>query len=372
MTVKIKKLVPPLPYAKIGDLFYKTYFQNYKDAGALQWNEKYAEIYFTSWVIPKSDELIIGAWDDEKLVGLTVGHKEDMLLDNEIEIKSANIGLTAVLPDYQKQGIATNLVKNLMDEAKKLNLDMIHSMAQKGRYGDKIYKNLDFIKMGKHDHMIKIMEKYGVNILKEYRGLNPLLAKLAEKLYSKIPDYEVEGTFRRGKMTDDVPRCIEIYNSYTSRVPLSRIYSEDTFKKDIEGSIKLNDLFGDPWGMNWMVLDIDGKIMATITCRIEMTTFENGSAPVALLGNLGFDGSLEQDQKDGFLATLIRFIRDEYPEVFTCQITSWHHEQKAIKNLSFTDDQDKYIFFMYPFTDNAREIDERYKKLKEFNLSYYR
>ena len=372
MTIEIRKIKEPIPYKKIGDLLYKTYYNNYKDSGALQYNEQYAKIYFTSWVLPKTGELIFGAWDNDKLVGLSVGHLEMMKLDNEIEIKSSNIGLTAVDPDYQRQGIATSLILKLKETAKQLGYDMIFAMAQKGKHGDEILKNLEFIKLGKHDHMIKIQEKYGVKILKDYRGLGSVMAKLAETLYSKLPKQELIGTLREGKIPDDIPRCLEILNSYSKRVPLSKLISEDLYVADIKGAAKLNDAFGDPWGLKWFVLEIDGKIMATITCRIEITTFENGSAPVCLMGNLGYDESLDQDQKNGFMAGIIRYIRSNYPKVFTCQITSLHHEQKVMKKLDFTDDQEKYFFMIYQFTDNANEITNRYKRIKEFHLSYFR
>ncbi|MHA1269920.1 MAG: GNAT family N-acetyltransferase [Candidatus Helarchaeota archaeon] len=372
MSIEIKKLNKPLPYDKIGDLLYKTYFTSYKDSGALQWNEKYAEIYFTAWVLPKSDELIFGAWDNDKLIGLCVGHKENVKLDNEIDLTTSNIGLTAVDPEYQKQGIATSLIKKLLEDAKSLGYDLILSMTQKGKLGDKILKKLEFSQIGKHEHYIKIMEKYGVQILKEYRGLNPILAKLAEKLYSKLPMDEISGKIRKGIIPDDVPRCLEILNSYASRVPLARIVSEDVYIKDLNGSSKLKDEFGEPWGLTWYLLEIDGKIMGTITSRIEITTFEKGSAPVALLGNFGCDSSLTLDQKKGFLAEVIRTIRNDYPEVFTCQITSLHHELRVFKNLDFTDDQETYLFLIYPLTEKANEISARYKKMKEFFLSYYR
>ncbi|MHA1309848.1 MAG: GNAT family N-acetyltransferase [Candidatus Helarchaeota archaeon] len=372
MTIEIKKLTEPLPYDKIGNLLYNTYFTSYKEDGALHWNSKYAEIYFNAWVLPKSNELIFSAWDDDKLIGLAVGHKEIIKLDNEIEIIGTNIGLTAVDSQYRRNGIATNMVSNLIEEAKKLGYDLVFRMVQKGKYGDNILKKFDFVNISKHEHYIKIMEKYGVQILKEYRGLNPVLAKLAESLYSKLPHDPLDGTLRTGKIPDDISRCVEIINSYSSRVPLSRIYDNKTFQIDLENTKKLNDAFGDPWGLIWYILELNNKIMATMTCRIELTTFERGSAPVGLFGNLGFDESLTHEQKLGFIAEILRDIRKKYPEIFTCQITTFHHELKVFKDLKFTDDQSKYFLMVKPLTDKANEILNRYKKIKEFNLTYYR
>ncbi len=372
MAIEVKKLNIPLPFKEIGDLLYQTYFNDYKESGALQWNEKYAEIYFNAWVLPKSDELIFGAWDGDKLVGLTVGHKEQIVVDNEFEIKATNIGLTAVHPDYRKQGIATQLVQNLIENARKFNYDMVFSMIQKGKHGDAVLKKFNFIKMGKHEHLVKIMGKYGVKILKEYRGLNPVLAKLAETLYSKIPEDKIIGTLREGKIPDDVPRIVEIINSYRTRVPLARIYSQETYIKDVQGSSKLREVFGEPWGLTWYVLEKDDKVMATITSRIEITTFPKGSAPVALLGNFGCDESLSHEEKKGFLAEVVRKIQKNFPDVFICQITSLQHEEKVFKDLNFTDDQESYMFMLLPLTEKAQEIPNRYKKIKKFSLSYYR
>jgi len=377
LQIEIKQLGDTFPYSQIANLYKKTYFQEYLDAGALMWNEKYAKFYFSSVQFEeKSKKYVFGAFKNNNLIGTVVGHQDDVVLDSELKLKTVNFGLLAVDPEYRRKGIAKKLVSKLIKTAEKDKIDFVMAFPEKDRYGDKLLKeNFDFKSYGKTKHLIKLMEGRGLEVLQKYMNKNPLLVKLAA-LYSHIPELEdPRGVIRRGKK-DDFPEVVEIINSYCKRLPLSEIYSVNGFQKSYEKFSNMNSIFGNPWNFYWFVLEKNNKILATINYRIELATFEgeNGKLvdlPVSLLTSVGFREDLELEQKKQFINYILRKIRNEFPAVFITQITTCQHEMKVFRKLKFPSDQSSYTLFIKPLTAKGEEVN-RYKKYKEFFLNYYR
>ncbi len=286
-----------------------------------------------------------------------------------------NLGLTAVLPEYRRQGIATQLVSRVVEHAKEKNLDFIMGFPEKGRFGDKILKQLDFKKYGKTKHFIKLMEDRGLQVLREYLYYNVFILKIAS-MFSHIPDKEdPEGTIRDAKI-EEIDKVREILNSYASRVPLVSLYSHEGYKLSNINFAKLNERFGDPWGFHWLVLERNGEIIATISYQIEIVAFEPepgkyASGPVALLTSLGFHENVEIEEKLQFMSAILRKIRTEFPEVYIFQITSPQHEMKVFDKLKFNSDQSAYFLFMKPLSEKGEELN-KYKKYQEYLLQYYR
>lgn len=377
MNIEVKALKEPYPYSKIAELFKKTYFQEYLESGALMWNEKYAKFYIDSVFTKKeSKKFIYGAFIGERLIASLFGHREAIMLDDEVKLEELNLGLLAVDPEYRRQGIAKTLLSKLIDGAKKENIDLLIAFPEKGRYGDNLLKDhFDFKSFGKIKHLIKLMEDKGLQVLSEYMNKNPILVKLAS-LYSQIPVMdEPEGIIRNG-VNEDFPEVINLLNSYHSRVPLSFIYTEEGYSASSERFFALNVLFGDPWNHYWIILENKNKIYASLNYRIEMVTFQsenNGltDLPVCLLANVAFREEMELDQKVKFIDYILHKIRSEIPDVFITQITSCQHEEKAFRKLKFPSDQSLYIFLMKPLTKKGEKIN-RYNKYQEFLLHYYR
>lgn len=138
----------------------------------------------------------------------------------------------------------------------------------------------------------------------------------------------------------------------------------------------MKERFGDPWGFHWLVLDHDGQIMATVSYRVEVVTFEPEpdqfeSGPVALMTSIGFHESMELDDKIKFLGNVLQKIRKDIPSVYVTQITTPQHEKKVFNKLKFVDDRSTYYLYMLPLTEKGEELN-KYKKYKEYLLQYYR
>ncbi|MHA1379909.1 MAG: GNAT family N-acetyltransferase [Candidatus Helarchaeota archaeon] len=377
MKYEIKNLGAPFPYKKVAEILRKTYFKEYLDAGALLWNEKYARFYFGSIQFEDaSKKYIFVAYRGDRIIGTVVGHLDNVVLDNELNLKMVNFGLLAVDPEYRRQGIAKALVSKLIETAESEEIDFVMAFPEKNRYGDSLLRdNFGFKRYAKTKHLIKLMEEKGLEVLRDYMNTNPILVKLAA-LYSNIPELTPpEGIIRKGK-SEDLYEVIEIINSYKYRVPLSETYSVEGFQKSIKNLSNMNSLFGDPWNFHWQVLEKSNKIMATLNYRIELATFESEQEgyvdlPVALLTSVGFHEDLDIEQKKMFVSQILHKIRTELPEVFVTQITTCQHEMKVFRKLKFPSDQSSYFLFMKPLTEKGEEIN-RHKNYKTFFLNYYR
>jgi len=309
-------------------------------------------------------------------VGTIFGHRDIVRFENRIDLKMVNLGLTAVDPAYRRQGIAKKLVARLIEQSKDRHLDFIMAFPEKGRYGDNLLgDHFGFRNFGKTQHFIKLMEDRGLEVLKENLDYNIVMVKIAT-LFSHIPDLEdPEGVIRNAKIeeTDEVR---EILNSYALRVPLVSIYSDEGYKESNIKFAQMNKWFGDPWGFYWLVLEQNNEIIATISYRVEVVTFEPQpreykSGPVALLTSLGFKEGMDIQEKMQFLCAILRKIRKDLPEVYVAQITSPQHEMEVLDKLKFVDDRCTYNLYMKPLTNAGNELN-KYKKFKEYLLQYYR
>ncbi|MFX0141367.1 MAG: GNAT family N-acetyltransferase [Candidatus Hodarchaeota archaeon] len=375
MNFKVKRLVEPYPLRKIADVLNKTYFEEYVEAGAMPWSEKYAKFYFDVVIMDISKNFIFGAFKGEKLIGTLFGHRESIMLDNELRLETLNLGLCAVDPEYRSQGVAKAMLSKLIEKATKDKIDFLMAFPEKGRFGDKLLKeHFDFKSYSKNKHLLKIMEERGLQALREDFKVNPVLVKIAS-LYSRIPQSNLEGTVRDEKI-EDQPKVIDLINSYQSRVPLSTIYELKRYRKHHKNTYLLNSLFGDPHNFYCWVLEDKNDIKAVIHNRVEIVTakYEDDELlrlPVALLTSAGFHEDMVMEEKIDFISCILRKIRTITPSVFATHITTCQHEMKAFRKLKFISDRNFYILCMKPLTEKGEEIN-RYKKYKEFFLDYYR
>ncbi|NVM04177.1 MAG: GNAT family N-acetyltransferase [Candidatus Helarchaeota archaeon] len=375
MNFKVKQLVEPFPLRKIADVLYKTYYEEYVESGAVPWDERYAKYYFDVVIMDISKNFIFGAYKGEKLIGTLFGHRESIMLDNELRLETLNLGLCAVDPEYWHQGVAKAMLSKLIEKATKDKIDFLMAFPEKGRFGDKLLKeHFDFKKYSKNKHLLKIMEERGLQVLREDFKINPILVKIGS-LYSHIPQFDdLEGTVRDAQIKD-YPKIVDLINSYQSRVPLSTIYELKRYEKHHKNTNLLNSLFGDPSNFYSWVLEDKNEIKAVINNRIELVTgkYEDElvTSPIALLTSAGFHEDMDREQKINFISCILRKIRTIAPSVFTTYITTCHHEMKVFRKLKFISDRSHYILCMKPLTEKGEEIN-RHRKYKEFFLDYYR
>ena len=371
-------------FKQLGDLYAATYYKFYLDAGALNWEEKYATWYFNAFHNPP--DYLFSAWKGDELIATTLGTKFNLKLDDEIDLTSISLGLTATKPQYQRQGIQKALLAKLIEAAKKDGIDLIYGFPQGGYYGSKLLKDhFGFVRLLKNaEHLIKILHDHGRWVLQHYRGLNIALAKLAV-VYAVIPeDKLMGGKIRDGDVnSDDIQKVVDIQNSYTKRMPLVRINWAARFKNEVIKSKEIINFYPD-WRYYWLVWEKDGDILGSINIRVERVTFKKGISSVGLLSHSVFKEGVTDEEKLSFFAEIIRKFHEEVPDapkdseeyrlkkLFTLQTTQPQFEAKMFKDAKCNDDTSKYEFLILPLTEKAEQIKLRYKKIKEFYIPYYR
>jgi len=372
MDFEIKILDGALPWEQISELYVKTYVEKYIEKGSNDWkNPKYTEWYFDAYHHDR--RFFYSAWKgDDQLIATMFGSPNRLKIDNEVEINAISLGLAATLPEYQRTGIQKTLIQRLIDDAKEKEIDLVYAFPEKGLGGNELLKNHFYFKryMKNQQHYIKVMGDYGRKILQDYRGLNVVLAKLL-KLYSGIPENKLaRGKIRDGKVSD-IGEIVNILNSYQKRVQISQVWTEHHLKEEIEGAKRLDDLLGSPCGSYWKVWE-DGKVLASFFIRMEMIHFKNGSAPIALMSETIFHEEVTEPEKLGVIATLVRWVRDEHPQVFTTQSTQPQYELKAYKDLNFIDDTATYEFVVLPLSKAGEAAINRHESYKDIFMPYHR
>jgi GNAT superfamily N-acetyltransferase len=371
MDFEIQILQDSLPCEKISELYEKTYVEKYFERGANDWkNPKYTEFYFNAYHHDR--RFFYSAWKEDQLIATMFGTPNTLKIDDEVEVSAISLGLAATLPEFQRQGVQKALIQRLIDDAKDARIDLVYAFPEKGLGGNELLKNYFNFKryMKNQQHYIKVMGDYGRKILQDYRGLNVVLAKLL-KLYAGIPGNQVErGEIRDGKESD-IGEVVDILNSYQKRVQISQVWTEEHLRAEMEGAKRLDDLLGPPCGNYWKVWD-DGKVLASFFIRMEMIHFKNGSAPIALLSETIFHEEVTEPEKLGVIATLVRWVRDEHPQVFTTQSTQPQYELKAYKDLNFIDDTSTYEFLVLPLSEEGVGAIKRHESYKDIFMPYHR
>ncbi|NVM31187.1 MAG: GNAT family N-acetyltransferase [Candidatus Helarchaeota archaeon] len=375
MDYEIKILPDPLPFEKIAALFKETYSVKYFESGSCDWaNPKYMDWYLGAYHHNK--RFFYSAWKGDRLIATMFGTPNKLKLENKLELNPISIGLTATLPEFQRQGIQKALLTRMIEDATNAGIDFLYSFPEKGFGGNELLKNhFNFKRLLKNQqHFIKVMSDYGRKILHDYRGLNIVLAKLL-KLYAGIPNNELEGGAIRDGKDSDIPTVTNILNSYQKRIPISQIWTESHVREEIEGAGRMNEMFEEPWGFHWKIWERDGKILGSMLIRIEMIHFKKGSAPVALMSETVFHEEATISEKAGVVATIVRWVRDKYPKVFTVQTTQPQYEIKAYKALKFIDDTSTYEFLVLPLSEKGQTLvgeEKKKKKYKELFMPYHR
>ncbi|NVM53486.1 MAG: GNAT family N-acetyltransferase [Candidatus Helarchaeota archaeon] len=374
MDIEIRKLKEPYHYSQVAHLLKEIYYKEYGEEGTLIWDDKYTEFYFDANVNKGiSKNFAFGAFKGKKLIGTLFGHWDLIEIENE-QLEMLHLGLMTVKPEYRGQGIAKEMLNQLIEQARKRKIDSIIAFPQKNRYGDKLLKDhFDFKNYGKTKHYLKLMGDEG---LKAVRAQYNIVAAKIATLFSHIPNLEdPEGVLRLGK-SEDLEKAVALINSYSQRVPLATIYTKEGFQHTIREFDSLKDRFGAPWGHQWFILERDSELYATVCCRVEKIVYTTKQdlfeeIYAALFTSLAFHETMDLDEKKQFLSYILRKIRAELPEVSCTQITTHQHETKVFKKLRFVDDRNSYYLYMKPLSKRG-EILNQYIKFKEYYLEYYR
>jgi ribosomal protein S18 acetylase RimI-like enzyme len=206
------KLLETRDYEKIADILLKSYVPQWQSAGTPVWNASYVEYLDKAYIGP--DSIYVGAYDGDKLIAVGTGYFSDWNVSEVGDVKGLGICNLGVLPDYQRQGIATKIVEKLMDEAKSKKVHLIFRTCNQDLNDYKVLEKLGFEK--KIDNVFqfaRIMGKDMADFAAEIKEYGFVMKKMV-KVVAGLPDEEKgieEGKIREGN-ADDIKKCVEILN----------------------------------------------------------------------------------------------------------------------------------------------------------------
>ncbi|MHA1268510.1 MAG: GNAT family N-acetyltransferase [Candidatus Helarchaeota archaeon] len=240
--------------------------------------------------------LYIGAFDNNKLVGCMIAHEKQLKIKKSI-FKAAIIAITEVIMDYRGQGIATEMLKTMIDQIKSLKIDFILAFQVGGRGGKNILKNAGFTKISKFGHATKILDEKKMESL---INLNPILKKIAMKLVdSNIGQIKpINGIIRTFK-NEDLDQVIELLNTHSDILDIGTFWT----KQDLEK--KLN------WRYKLYVLDKQGTILASIITYNEISNIEDNYFIGGFMKNMVFSKNINDLDKEIFLNNILCIFKKE-------------------------------------------------------------
>ena len=108
------KIIDSLNYEEAAKVLVDSYVPQWGVAGTPVWNAGYVEHLDKTFIKPYNGPYV-GAYDGDKLVGVGMCAMSNWNVTDLGEVKTALICNLGVLPDYQRKGLATKMVNELMN-----------------------------------------------------------------------------------------------------------------------------------------------------------------------------------------------------------------------------------------------------------------
>lgn len=332
--------------------------------------------YSVEVTFPNRD-LFFGIYSDEKLVG-TIGGTLVPILFQGIEMLSSAITFYAIDPDLLPldREIRKEIFQYLIDKIKEFNVDLIWIIIinQNNKEEAKIFKeDLSFIRINKNvESLVKLLGSKGVDILRKKKKMNIVLAKLA-KLMAGMENIDLPGGTIRKATPKDYPKVVELLNAYSKVLPLTQVWTLETFQRYINIISQLNytdysalktEYPNTPFGAHIRVWERDKQIIAAILYRIVNIHFVNGDAPFGFWDYIAFSQDLDFSEKKAFLVTIYNEL---YLKAIIIAIFLPYYDFKTISKSGFMSERRKTQLLIRPLTDNGKKL-LKLEKLKAFYL----
>lgn len=298
------------------------------------------------------NDLYIGAFDKDKLVGCMIAHKDQLQISRKI-FDCAIIAITEVMQTYRKQGIASKMLDQMLKQLEFLNFDVVLAFQTAGQGGQNILKRVGFKKIHKYGHAIKILDK---EVMESLLDLNPVLKKIAMKLLSS----EIgEKTLPRGEIRlandQDLDQIVELLNNRSNTITITNFWTKNDLKKSID------------WRYKIYVLEVEGKILASVIRYEEISNLGENEFLCGFLKELAFEENIEEIEKEIFLYNLLeQFKNDKIPTVSYPTPKPWN---EILKKTGFRVlPSDERTVFIKPLSDIAKQTIEQIEKFRHVNV----
>ncbi|MHA1266304.1 MAG: hypothetical protein ACTSRS_13810 [Candidatus Helarchaeota archaeon] len=366
-----------IDYNAIAKIYQKTlnYKRQLKDEDFVIFTPEYTE-YAIKMAFPDLD-LFFGIYSENKLVG-TIGGSKVRLSFQGLELWGSAITSYAIDPDLFpiERDVLKDLFHQLIEKIKVKGIDLIWVIIIKENNANelKIFReDLGFTRLNKNvESLVKLLGSEGVEILKEKKEMNIVLAKMA-KMMAGMQQASLPGGEIRNASSDDYPQIITLLNGYTETLPLSQIWTIDSFQQYILSNELLNKIdYSDqqkeypntPFGFHIKVWERESKIIAAILFRVVCINFKNGDAPFGFWDYVAFSQNLDIEEKKAFL---INMYNELHLKTIIINAFLPYYEYKTFDKAGFMTERRKTPLLVLPLTKNGQKILEL-ERLKEFYL----
>ncbi len=312
-------------------------------------------------------ELFFGIYSGStKLVG-TIGGTLVPLQFQKMELLGSAITSYAIDPDLipLDREVQKQILLQVIDKLKAFAVDVVWVIIieELNKEEEKIFKeDLQFIRVNKSvEGLVKLLGSEGVDILRKKKQMNLVLAQMA-KLMAGLDKIDLPGGEIRQALPEDYPRIVELLNDYAKQLPLTQIWTLESFQKHVDICSQLNDLdyssvsseFPETsFGFHIKVWERDQQIIAAILYRIVYVHFKNGDAPFAFWDYIAFSQTLDFNDKKAFL---VNMYNELHLKAIIINVFLPYYDYKTFDKSGFMSERRKTPFYMFPLTDNGKKI----------------
>ncbi|NHI94304.1 MAG: GNAT family N-acetyltransferase [Candidatus Lokiarchaeota archaeon] len=365
------KIIDNLNYEETAKVLLESYVPQWGLVGTPNWNASYVEHLDKSYVKPNNGPYV-GVFDGDKLIGIGMGAISNWKVAEVGDVKTINICNLGVLPSYQRKGIATSIVEELI-KAVTGKVDFAYRICNEGLNDHLVLSNkCGFVKkIDNVNQVAKIMGKDMVSKAVKFRELGKVMAQLI-KTVAGLPKEEnkiQEGIIRDGSLAD-MKQIKEIMDKYQENATILKTSSEVELKNIIESmelldNVKFSKLF--------RVWEKDGVIQAFVLGRYEPINYNAGEVVMPIVSDVGFASELDRKTRTSFVVSLIYEFKEKVPEAFGTNIASAHLDEKAIGKAGYNDDRSTRPLFAKLLSEKLKDwFETNWNKNRVYSILYQR
>ncbi|MHA1279167.1 MAG: hypothetical protein ACTSQI_04785 [Candidatus Helarchaeota archaeon] len=325
-------------------------------------------------------ELLFGIYSGKKLIG-TIGGSYIPIQFRGLRLIGSAVTFYAIDPEILPldPDIRKSIFELLIAKLKESDIDLVWAIIIKSNNKEelKILKEwLNFTTLNKNvESLVKLLGSEGVDVLREKKEMNIVLAKMA-KLMAGMEHMDLPMGEIRNATPEDYPKIIELLNGYSKTLPLTQIWTQETFQNYVAVSSQLDSTidysslkeeFPDTeFGFHMKVWEREQQIIAAILYRIVFVHFKNGDAPFAFWDYLAFAQDLEFSDKKAFLVNMFNQL---HRKAIIITLFLPYYDFKTFDKAGLMAERRKTPLIVRPLTEKAQTILDL-EKLKEFYLPF--
>jgi len=296
--------------------------------------------------------LYLGAYQGEDLIGCMIAHPDKLQIKGAV-FNAAIIAITEVRIPNRNQGIATELLANLLNQLSQLKFEVVLAFLIADRGGTNILKRAGFQRIHKYEHAGKALDKDKMDKLMD---LNPVLRKIALKIVdSSIGDTSPPDGIIREATDKDLNQIVTLLNAETARLDISSVWTAEYLKRKVD------------WRYKIYVFEDQGTILGSIISYEEVATLGKDYFTSGLLKEMVFAEGVEAETKKILMNFVLNYFKERgIPSVsYPYPKNVMDVMKKTGFNVLPGDERSVYI---KPLCDTAQQVLETAEKFRFINV----